>query len=219
MLAHRLAEVSYLPPASMTHDAKSELSGVPQTRTKAAQRLQFSLSDLVLATFVIAIGCASIRWLGSVWLVPVSLAGLSAVNCALAVRRGSNWRMLKLGHWHFAIWLALAAVATGLAVRGCLDYNVVAGTDKTRAHIVQISAAVLAGPMVGPVANPGAGEYPQAWTWAAILFAVLLLAASPFLFVRRIVHPAVALICWIAFLTATLLWFFGAMISLGVFLS
>ena len=114
---------------------------------------------------------------------------------------------------------APAAAATGLAVHGCLDYNVVAGTDKTSAHIVQISAAMLAGPIVGPVANPGAGEYPQAWTWTAILIAVLLLAASPFLFVRRIVPFAVALICWTAFLAATILWFFGAMISLAVFLS
>jgi hypothetical protein len=203
----------------MSHDAKPELTGVPRTRTGAVQRLQFRLLDLMLAMFVIAIGCAAIRWLGSVWLVPISLAGLSAVNLALAIRRQSNWRMLRLGHWHFASWLALAAVATGLAVRGCLDYNVVAGSDKTPAHIVQISTAVLAGPLVGPVANPGAGEYPQARTWAAILFTVLFLATSPFLFVRRIVPFAVALICWIIFLAATIVWFFGAMISLGVFLS
>jgi hypothetical protein len=203
----------------MSHDAKSDLTGVSRARTGAAQRLQFPLSALMLAMLAIAIGCAAIRWLGAVWLVPTSLAGLSAVNLALAIRWGSNWRMLRLGHWHFASWLALAAAATALAVHGCLDYNVVAGTDKTPAHIVQISAAMLAGPMVGPVANPGAGEYPQAWTWTATLFTVLFLAASPFLFVRRIVPIAVALICWIAFLAATILWFFGAMISLAVFLS
>jgi hypothetical protein len=210
---------SAMAPTAMTPDAKSKLSGLPQTRANATPRLQFPLSALLLAMLAVAIGCAAIRWFGSVWLVPISLAGQSAVHLALAIRRGSSWRMLRLGHWHFASWLALAAVATGLAVHGCLDYNVVAGTDKTPAHIVQISAAVLAGPMVGPVANPGAGEYPQAWTWAAILFAVLLLAASPFLLVRRIVPTAVALICWIVFLAATVLWFFGAMISLAVFLS
>jgi hypothetical protein len=127
--------------------------------------------------------------------------------------------MLRLGHWHVASWSALASAATAFAVHGCLDYNVVAGTDKTPAHIVQISAAVLAGPMVGPVANPGAGEFPQARTWTAILFAVLFLATGPFVFVRKIVPIAVALICWIAFLAATVLWFVGAMISLGVFLS
>jgi hypothetical protein len=202
---------------------KPELTAVPLSRTGtragAAHRLQFSLVALMLATLVFGITCAAIRWLGSVWFVPLSLAGISAANLVLAVRRGSNWRMLKLGHWHFAIWLALAAAASGLAVCGCLVYNLVAGTDKTPGHIVQISAAVLAGPMVGPVANPGAGEYPQARTWTATLFTALVLAASPFLFVRRIVPLAVALICWTAFLAATILWFFGAMISLGVFLS
>jgi hypothetical protein len=200
----------------MSHDAKAEMTGA---RAGAARKLQFPLSALMLAMFVIAIGCAAIRWLGSVWFVPIGLAALSAGNLALAIRRRSNWRMLRLGRWHLAVWLALAAVATGFSVGGCLDYNVVAGTDKTPTHIVQISAAVLAGPMVGPVANPGAGEYPQAWTWTAILFGVQFLAASPFLFVRRVVHPAVALICWTVFFAATVLWFFGAMISLGVFLS
>lgn len=127
--------------------------------------------------------------------------------------------MLKLGPWHLAIWLALAAAASGLAVHACLGYNSVAGTDKTSGHMVQISAAMLAGPLVGPVANPGAGERPQARTWTAILFTIWIMAASPFLFVRRIVPAAVALICWLAFVAATLLWFFGALVSLGVFLS
>lgn len=173
----------------------------------------------MLAMLVIGIGCAVIRWLGTVWFVPLGLAGLSAANLLLAVRRGQNWRMLKLGHWHFAIWLAWAAAASSLAVHGCLDYNTIAGTDKTPGHIVQISAALLAGPMVGPVANPAAGETPQAWRWTAILFTILFMATCLFLFVRRIVPLAIALLCWMTFLAATILWFFGAIISLGVFLS
>ena len=115
--------------------------------------------------------------------------------------------------------LGLAAAASGMAVRGCQDYKVVAGTDKTPGHIVRISAAVLAGPLVGPIANPGAGEAPQARRWTAILFAVLLISAGPFLFVRRAVPLAIALICWMGFVAASILWFSGAMISLGVFLS
>ena len=86
----------------MSHDAKSELTDIPRTGTGAAQRLQFHLSALMLAMLVVAIGCAAIRWLGSFWLVPISLATLSAVNLALAICRGSNWRMQRLGHWHFA---------------------------------------------------------------------------------------------------------------------
>jgi hypothetical protein len=55
--------------------------------------------------------------------------------------------------------------------------------------------------------------------WAAILFGVVLVAAGPFLLVRRMVHWAVALPCWLAVVAAMILWFFGAMISLGFFLS
>jgi hypothetical protein len=207
----------------MSRDARPEpitdLEIRAGARAGAVHRAQFSLAALLLVMAFVGIGCATIRWLGLIWLVPLGLIGLSAANIALAVHWGPNWRTLKPGCWHFATWLGLAAAASGMAVRGCQDYNTVAGTDKTPGHIVQISAAVLAGPMVGPIANPGAGEAPQAWRWTAILLAVLLIAAAPFLFVRRAVPLAVALICWMAFVAASLLWFFGAMISLGIFLS
>lgn len=207
----------------MSPDAQSKLASVPPGSAVAqaanASRLQFSLSDLLLTTLIIAVVCAVLPWLGSIWIVPFGLAVLSVANFILAVRRRSNWRMLRLGHWHFAIWLALAAASAGCTVYGCLEYNEIAGTDKTPRHIVQISAASLAGPMVGPVANPGAGETAGALTCTAILFTIQLIAASPFLQVRRIVPFTAALFCWTAFLGATILWFFGAMISLGFFLS
>ena len=173
----------------------------------------------MLAVLATAVACAALRWLGSVWLIPLVLAGLSAASLAIAVRRRSNWKLLKLGYWHLVIWTALGSAASGLTVRGCLDYNTVAGTDKTHEHIARISAAALAGPLVGPVANPAAGETPMARKWTAILFSVMLVTAGPFLLVRRMVHWAVALFCWLAFIAATILWFFGAMISLGFFLS
>jgi hypothetical protein len=181
--------------------------------------LRFSLSELMLAVLAIAIGCAAVRWLGSVWLIPLALAGFGTACLAMAIRRARSWRMLALSYWHLVIWLGLGAAASGLAVRGCLAYNTVAGTDKTPQHILRISAAVLTGPMVGPVANPGAGERPMAWRWTAILFTALCLAAGPFLLVRRTVLLAVALISWIGFVAASVLWFFGAMISLVIFLS
>jgi hypothetical protein len=190
----------------MSHDTKTVPTSVLQTpargRTNEVRKLQFSLSALMLVMACVGIACATIRWLGFVWLVPLSLAGLSAVSLALAVRSRSDWRMLKLGYWHCTVWLGLGAAASAMAVSGCLNYNTIAGTDKTPGHIVQISAAVLAGPLVGPIANEGAGEAPQARRWTAILFTVLVVAAGPFLFVRT-----------------SILWFFGAMISLGVFLS
>jgi hypothetical protein len=194
-------------------------SQAKSAQAKAKSKLQFSLSALMFAILAMAVACAALRCLGSVWLVPLVLAGLGAASLTMALRRGSSWRMLKLGYWHLAIWLAMGAAASGLTVRGCLDYNTVAGTDLTPEHIARISAAALAGPMIGPVANPGAGETPMAWRWTAILFAVLLVAASPFLFVRRIVPWAIALVSWLGFVAALVLWFFGAMISLGIFLS
>jgi len=187
----------------------------------SSSRFQFSLAGLLLAMLLVGAACLAFRWLGTLWSVPLSLASLSIVNLLLAVRRGSDWRMLKLGHWHLALWLAVASTASALAIRGCESYNEVAGTDKTPWHMIQISAAVLTGPMVGPVANSGAGApaIAMAWQWSAILLVILLVATSPFLFVRRQVPVILALLCWATFLGATVLWFFGAMISMGVFLS
>ena len=155
-----------------------------------------------------------------VWIVPVVLALGSVLSFALAVRRGVSWRMMRFWPWPLAVWMALAALASSFAVGGVLDYNTVAGTDKTSTHIIQISAAVLAGPMVGPVANSAAtNEIPDARRWTAILAGVLFAACSPFLFVHRLVSPILAVLCWTLFISGTLLWFFGAMISMGVFLS
>lgn len=206
---------------AMSHDAPSEASELRRTRAspRAGTPLQFSLSTLMLVLTVVGLGCAAIRWLGSIWFVPAALAAFSGACLILAVRQASNWRMLKLGYWHCVIWFGLATAASGLTVRGCLNYNTVAGTDKTDGHILQISAATLAGPMTGPVANSGAGEAPMARRWTAILLTVQFMTVCPFLFVRRPVPLVFALTCWIAFVSATILWFFGAMISLGVFLS
>jgi hypothetical protein len=126
---------------------------------------------------------------------------------------------LRPSGWHLSIVLILGALASWLAVRGCLDYNEVAGTDLTPRHIARIGLATLAGPAVGPVANPAAGEAPQARQWTAILLGTWFVSACPFLFVRRVVPWWVALSSWALFVTATLLWYFGAMISFGVFLS
>lgn len=180
---------------------------------------QFSLRGLLSAVLAIGVGLGAARWAGPVWIVTLVVGGLAAGSLLLAARPGTSWRMLTPGWWHAAVWLGLATAATGLAANGCLQYNEVAGTDKTPAHIARISAATLAGPLVGPVANPGAGESPQARRWAAVLFAVWCLAASPCLVVRRTVPWPVAALCWAAYTAATVLWFFGAMISLGVFLS
>lgn len=180
---------------------------------------QFTLRGLLLMVLAIGVALGAARWAGPVWIVTLLVGSLAAGALLLAVRRGTSWKMLKPGWWHVAVWLVLATAATGMAANGCLQYNEIAGTDKTPVHIARISAATLAGPLVGPVANEGAGEAPQARRWAAVLFAVWCLAAGPFLVVRRTVPWQVAAVCWAAYIAATVLWFFGAMISLGVFLS
>lgn len=214
-----MARLSAIILKCMTDFANAELNTTLHGNTAPRRLPQFSLAALLLGMLLIAMFLGAIRWLGSIWIIPTCLATLCGANVMLAVYRKSNCRALNLEHWPIAAWLALATIATGFTVHGCLEYNKIAGTDKTAGHIIQISAATLAGPMVGPVANPGAGEYPQARKWTGILFVVLLLATSPFLLVRRVVSIPIAVICWLAFLGATILWFFGAMISLGVCLS
>ena len=185
------------------------------------RRFQFSLSALLLAVLLVALACGVVRWLDAVWIVPAAVLAASAACLVFAARRRLSWRMLRLGLWHAAIWLLLGAVASAFAVQGCRRYNEVAGTDKTDGHIARIGAMTLAGPLVGPVANPGAGDATasEAERWAVILCGVQLGAVAPALFVRRLVAWPVALICWLAFVAATLLWFYGAMISLMVCLS
>ena len=175
----------------------------------------------LFAVLLVALACAAVRWLGTVWMVPAAVLAASTACLVFAARRRLSWRMLRLGLWHAAIWLLLGAVASAFAVQGCRRYNEVAGTDKTDGHIARIGAMTLAGPLVGPVANPGEGEVAasEARRWAAILCGVQLVAVTPAMFVRRLVAWPVALICWLAFVAATLLWFYGAMISLMVFLS
>lgn len=190
-----------------------------QIRTPS--RFQFSLRALLIVVLLVAVACALVRWLDTPWLAPASVLGASVACFVFAARRRLSWRMLRPGLWHAGVWLLLGALASALAVQGCRNYNEVAGTDKTEGHIAQVAAMTLAGPLVGPVANPGAGSESAstARRWAVILFVVQLAVFAPALFVRRPVAWPIAVLVWLAFLTATLLWFYGAMISLMVFLS
>jgi hypothetical protein len=128
-------------------------------------------------------------------------------------------RNLKLSVWHLAIWLALAMVTAALAVQVCLRYNTAAGTDLTRAHIVWIGISVLFGPLVGPMANPQAGETVRAAGWTAAFAALVFASLSPFILRRRPVTTGIAVLCWLGFFGAACLWFASALVSLGFFLS
>lgn len=128
-------------------------------------------------------------------------------------------RTLKLSVCHLAIWLVLALAAGAVAVQVCLRYNTAAGTDLTCSHILWIGISVLFGPMVGPMANPQAGETMRAAQWTVALVALVLGSLSPFTFLKRPVTTGVAVLCWIGFICAACLWFASALVSLGFFLS
>jgi hypothetical protein len=134
-----------------------------------------------------------------------------------------NGKTLRLTPWHLGLWLGLALVAGGLSLRACLRYNEVAGTDKTPAHIATITVAVLAGPLVGPVANPHPShpfQLPPALVVTTLgLLAVQGLALLPFLVVKRAVPTALFGAAWIGFLAAAGLWFSAALVSLGIYLN
>src|SRR5262245_48605756 len=138
----------------MWSNAQSETGDLPlggsSDSVAGQRRLQFSVRALLLMVFVVAVACAALKWAGWVWLVPTALAALWLASIAAALRWGPNWRMLKPGVWHLAVWLCLATAASAMTSYGCLQYNEIAGTDKTPRHIARISAAALGGPLVGP---------------------------------------------------------------------
>jgi hypothetical protein len=129
-------------------------------------------------------------------------------------------KTLRLSLWHLGIWLGLAACAAAMSVSVCLSYNEVAGTDKTPGHIACIAVAVMAGPMVGPVANPGStGFRSQTVGLTVVLGGVLLVSLSPFVFRKAPVSKPVFAVVWAGFVLASVVWFFGAIVSLGAYLS
>ncbi len=127
---------------------------------------------------------------------------------------------LRLTRWHLIVWLTLAIVAATIAVRACFVYNHLAGTDKSPRHIAVIASAVLVGPMIGSVANPGT-LYGPSWLIActAALLAGLALSICPFLFVKRQVTPLACWFAWCGYMSMALLWFSSSILSLGYFLS
>lgn len=132
-------------------------------------------------------------------------------------------KTLRLTWWHLGLWLALAVVAGVISLQACLRYNEVAGTDKSPAHIVAITVAVLAGPLVGPVANPHHSAPfkvpPIVLVATLVLLAVQGLALAPFLVVKRAVSTKLLVAAWAGFIVAASAWFGAALVSLGFFLS
>lgn len=126
--------------------------------------------------------------------------------------------ILGLTRWHGVLWLAMGCAAAWMARDICLNYNQIAGTDLTSPHIARICLAVFIGPLTGPIANPGANEWGLALRWGTPLLLIQLASLVPFLICRKPVHPALLFTAWLGFVGASGMWFFGALLSLGLFL-
>lgn len=132
-------------------------------------------------------------------------------------------KTLRLTAWHLGLWLGLAAVTASIALPACLRYNEAAGTDKSPGHIAAITAAVLTGPLVGPVANPNpASPFKVPLSLIATTLGLLGLqgvSLVPFLFLKREVSTTAFAAAWAGFIAAAGVWFSAALVSLGFHLS
>jgi hypothetical protein len=132
-------------------------------------------------------------------------------------------KTLRLTWVHLGLWLGWAVVAGGISLWACLRYNELAGTDKSPAHIAAITVGVVAGPLVGPVANPHPSNPlrvpPTVIAATALLLGAQVLALAPFFLVKRTVSPAVLAAAWAGFIVVAGLWFGAALVSLGIYLS
>ncbi len=124
----------------------------------------------------------------------------------------------RLSWWHLVVWLFLGLITSFLAYDSCQQYNQIAGTDLTTAHMVKIALAVFFGPMTGPIANPGAGETfnNQAKALTGALFLLQCLGICPFVLIRNRFGPLMIIFLWILFVASVGCWYFGALVSLGL---
>lgn len=127
-------------------------------------------------------------------------------------------RRLKLGRAHLIIvgigWL----LAASMTVKACLNYNQIAGTDKTPQHIAFVAAITPVGPLTGHFINSSAGGFQNGLQWFLILSPILVLAISPFLFLRREVGLVTQIAAWTGFVVGVGFWFFTSVISVGMYL-
>lgn len=180
-------------------------------------RLQQLVAPSITALIAAAI-CVATWFINPILSIPLILIGSGAVGVAIAMQ-SPKWTTLKLSIYHLVIWGLVGGTAAAFALRGCLSYNEFAGTDKTPFHILQICSSVFAGPLIGPIANPGGGAVSGTVNWTLALLVLVLVGLSPFLVVRRPVSWQLAALAWIGFLAVSVVWFMGAMISLAFYLS
>ena len=130
----------------------------------------------------------------------------------------SSFGQFRLGYWHLGIWLILWFVTALMARYTCTEYNKIAGTDLTPEHMLRISASMVFGPMVGPIANPGAGNAfrGMAMRLTGFLLFLQIVAICPFIFFGRNMPLWATILSWIFFVVCGMAWFYGGLVSLGL---
>lgn len=126
-------------------------------------------------------------------------------------------RRLKLSWIHLAIVGVFWLIAAGLTVNSCLISNGIAGTDKSPQHIALVAFSTPVGPLTGHLINPSGG-LTVGLKWFLMLFPILILAVSPFLFLRREVGRATQIAAWAGFIVGVGFWFFTSVVSVGLYL-
>lgn len=130
----------------------------------------------------------------------------------------SSLSRLGLGYWHLGIWLILWFIAALMARYSCTEYNKIAGTDLTSEHMLRISASMVFGPMVGPIANPGISKAVRdvAMRFTGFLLFLQIVAICPFVFFGRNMPIWATILSWIFFVVCGMAWFYGGLVSLGL---
>ena len=136
-------------------------------------------------------------------------------DCQPTLEGAGTNTTLKLTYWHLSIWLVMAAVAAAITFQACQVYL----TNKTPGKVAVTTVAVLAGPMVGPIANPYAGISRFTIVSMLIVSFGVILALCPFVFVKRRVSNWGFAAAWSGFLVASAIYFTAAVVSLGTYLS
>lgn len=182
--------------------------------------MPITLRQLVVpsVTALIAAAICLLSWfVNPICFVLLLLTGSGAVGVAIAMQ-SPTWKTLTLSIYHLVIWTLIGTATAAMTFWVCLEYNKIAGTDKTPFHIAQICVSVFAGPLVGPIANPGGGRNSEVVQATAVLLGLILISLGPFLFVRRPVSWYLATAAWLVFTSVCVVWFMGSMISLAFYL-
>lgn len=127
---------------------------------------------------------------------------------------------MRFTRYHLLLWGVLWILSGLIAIRVCITYNEIAGTDKTPQHIAAIAIGTVFGPMVGPFANSGnIGAPISVLVWTGALIATLVASALPFVWPQRPVARWIHGVAWCGFFVASAVWFGAAIFSLGYYLS